>query len=100
MRERDHDLGKAAKRDSSIKHTSETMLRQIKRVSKFWREYDGAKAIEAIDDKVMRGFISWRKTYYHGKEDIPSQRQARSDGQDAALALTWPALDARQAFRT
>src|SRR5713101_4614887 len=37
-RERDHNLGKAAKRGSSIKHTSASMLRQIKRVSKFWHE--------------------------------------------------------------
>src|SRR5437899_7710637 len=41
-RERDHAHGK----------TSAGMLRQIVRVSKFWREYAGALAVEDIDDKV------------------------------------------------
>src|ERR1700704_1242296 len=46
-RERDHAHGK----------TSAGMLRQIIRVSKFWREYAGAMPVEAIDAKVMREFI-------------------------------------------
>ena len=41
--------------------TSAGMLRQIIRVSKFWREYAGELAVEAIDDKVMREFIPWRR---------------------------------------
>src|SRR5690349_6757594 len=53
-RERDHRQGK----------TSAGMLRQIVRVSKFWREYTGHLAVEAIDDKVMREFIPWRRDYY------------------------------------
>jgi len=40
-READNKLGKEAKRGSSIKHTSDSMLRQINRVSKFWKEYAG-----------------------------------------------------------
>ena len=40
------------------------MLRQIIRVSKFWRDYAGQLAVEAIDDKVMREFIPWRRDYY------------------------------------
>ena len=51
FRERDHAHGK----------TSEGMLRQIVRVSKFWRKYAGAMAVEAINDKVMGGFIPWRR---------------------------------------
>src|SRR5215471_5871757 len=47
FRERDHAHGK----------TSAGMLRQIKRVSKFWREYSGHLAVEDINDKVMREFI-------------------------------------------
>jgi hypothetical protein len=31
---------------------------------KFWREYAGHLAVEAIDDKVMREFIPWRRDYY------------------------------------
>lgn len=69
-REDDHDIGKAAKRGSSIKYTSPYMLRQIKRVSKFWHEYAGKRSVEAIDDKILADYIPWRKTYYHDKEDI------------------------------
>src|SRR5215216_5327066 len=60
-RERDHRHG----------GTSAGMLRQIIRVSKFWREYTGHLAVEAIDDKVMREFIPWRRDYYAGFEKIP-----------------------------
>jgi integrase len=60
-RERDHQHGK----------TSAGMLRQIVRVSKFWREYAGHLAVEAIDDKVMREFIPWRRDYYSKFEKLP-----------------------------
>jgi hypothetical protein len=50
-RERDHRHG----------GTSAGMLREIVRVSKFWREYAGQLAVEAIDDKAMREFIPWRR---------------------------------------
>jgi integrase len=61
FRERDHVHGK----------TSAGMLRQIIRVSKFWREYAGEMAVDAIDDKVMREFIPWRRDYYSGFEKLP-----------------------------
>src|SRR5258705_6648518 len=60
-RERDHRHGK----------TSAGMLRQIVRVSKFWREYAGEMAVEAIDDKVMREFIPWRRDYYADFKKLP-----------------------------
>jgi len=60
-RERDHRHGK----------TSTGMLRQIVRVSKFWREYVGQLAVEAIDDKVMRAFIPWRRDYYASFDKLP-----------------------------
>ena len=60
-RERDHAHGK----------TSEGMLRQIIRVSKFWREYAGALAVDAIDDRVMREFIPWRRDYYLNFKKLP-----------------------------
>ena len=47
------------------------MLRQIIRVSKFWREYAGELAVEAIDDKVMREFIPWRRDYYANFKKLP-----------------------------
>jgi len=60
-RERDHRHGK----------TSTGMLRQIIRVSKFWREYAGELAVEAIDDKVMREFVPWRRDYYASFKKLP-----------------------------
>src|SRR3954468_23778524 len=60
-RERDHRHGK----------TSAGMLRQIKRVSKFWRAYAGHLAVEEIDDKVMREFIPWRRDYYSKIPKMP-----------------------------
>ncbi len=47
------------------------MLRQIIRVSKFWREYAGHLAVEAIDDQVMREFIPWRRDYYADFKKLP-----------------------------
>ena len=60
-RERDHRHG----------GTSAGMLRQIIRVSKFWREFAGELAVEAIDDKVMREFIPWRRDYYAAFRKLP-----------------------------
>jgi integrase len=60
-RERDHAHGK----------TSDGMLKQIVRVSKFWREYAGAMPVEEIDDKVMREFIPWRRDYYSKFKILP-----------------------------
>ena len=61
FRERDHAHGK----------TSAGMLRQIIRVSKFWREYAGHLPVEDIDDKVMREFIPWRRDYYASFDRLP-----------------------------
>jgi len=72
-RERDHAHGK----------TSAGMLRQIVRVSKFWREYAGALAVDAIDDKVMREFIPWRRDYYSQFAKLP--KNARLHPTDKTL---------------
>ena len=69
-RERDNALGKAAG-PSSVKFTSDAMLRQIQRVSKFWREYAGNRAVEAVDDKVLSGYVPWRKEYYQRLPQLP-----------------------------
>jgi hypothetical protein len=60
-RERDHRHGK----------TSAGMVRQIVRVSKFWREYAGGLALKTMDDKVMREFIPWRRDYYASFAKLP-----------------------------
>jgi hypothetical protein len=61
------------------------MLRQVVRVSKFWREYAGELAVEAIDDKVMREFIPWRRDYYSNFEKLPKNAKLKpiSMGHDA-----------------
>ncbi len=58
-------------RDHAHSKTSAGMLRQIKRVSKFWREYAGHIAVEDINDKVMREFIPWRRDYYAKFDKLP-----------------------------
>ncbi|MGZ4862194.1 MAG: tyrosine-type recombinase/integrase [Halobacteriota archaeon] len=72
-RERDHQHGR----------TSDGMLRQIIRVAKFWRQYAGAMPVEAIDDKVMREFIPWRRDYYSKFDKLP--RNAKLHPTDKTL---------------
>ncbi|SRR5713226_495708 len=72
-RERDHQHGR----------TSHGMLRQIIRVSKFWREYAGELRVETIDDKVMREFIPWRRDYYSSFKTLP--KNARLHPTDKTL---------------
>ena len=49
--------------------TSDFMLRQIKRVSKFWHEYCGKKAVDKIDNAVLRDYVDWRRDYYRRMPD-------------------------------
>lgn len=58
------------------------MLYQIKRVSPFWVEFAGRKATDAIDDRVLREFIGWRKNYYVGK---PLPKNAKLHPTDKSL---------------
>src|SRR5450759_1037109 len=51
-------------RQQSQGRTSFHMLRQIKRVVKFWREYIGDQSIESVGNKELSGYIEWRKGYY------------------------------------
>ena len=50
-------------------HTSATMLRQIIRVNKFWREFAGKRLITNIDNAAFKEFVEWRKDYYHRKTE-------------------------------
>jgi len=47
--------------------TKPAMLRQIKRVVKFWKEYAGTKPIHDVGDKELRDFLEWRRDYYNRK---------------------------------
>ena len=52
-------------------HTSIHMLRQIKRVVKFWRKYIGDQSIEGIGNKELSGYTEWRKGYYAQFKTLP-----------------------------
>ena len=82
-REEDNRRGKQAKLGRNTKFTQDGMLRQVQRVSKFWREFAGSKSVEAIDDKALREFVEWRKAYYHNRENIP--RNAKLNPTDKTL---------------
>lgn len=47
--------------------TKPAMLRQIKRVVKFWKEYAGKMPIHDVGDKELREFVEWRRDYYSDK---------------------------------
>lgn len=49
------------------------MLRQIKRIAKFWREYCGKKAVGKIDNAMLQDYVAWWKDYYYRmpKENLP-----------------------------
>jgi hypothetical protein len=44
--------------------TSAAMLRQVKRVVKFWKEYAGSKPIHSVCDADLRNYVEWRRDYY------------------------------------
>lgn len=75
MRELDHERG----------NTSKAMLRQIKRVNKFWLEYAGKMRIDKIGNKELADFIPWRKAYYSNCKVMP--RNAKLHPQDKTLAF-------------
>lgn len=53
-------------REKSCKQgkTTPAMLRQVRRVVKFWKEYAGAKPIHSICDADLRNYVEWRRDYY------------------------------------
>ena len=65
------------------RRTSTYMLRQIKRVVKFWREYIGHQNIETIGNKELNGYIEWRKSYYSQLATLP--KNARLNPTDKTL---------------
>lgn len=70
FRERDHKMGETGRSGTSVKYTSEGMLRQVQRVQHFWRAYAGKRLIDSIDKKALSDYVPWRKAYYHGKTDL------------------------------
>jgi integrase len=76
-RDQDNRLGRLAGRSDGVKHTSDAMLRQIRRVARFWREYAGTKPITSVDDKLLAGYVHWRKAYYHGRSELPKNAKLK-----------------------
>jgi integrase len=67
--------------------TSPYMLRQIKRVSKFWHEYCGKRAVDTVDNAVLRDYVDWRRDYYRR---IPEhQRPKQYSLNPADKTLEW-----------
>jgi integrase len=77
------DYVRFRQRDNAHGRTSDGMLRQIIRVARFWREYAGAIPVEAIDDRVMREFVPWRRDYYSKFKILP--KNARLHPTDKTL---------------
>ena len=47
--------------------TKDSMMRQITRVSKFWREFAGKRLITEVNNATFEEFVDWRRNYYHRK---------------------------------
>jgi integrase len=86
MREKDHEQAKRSGRTLARREgTSEAMLRQIKRVVKFWHQYCGKMPLEKVDDGVLRDFILWRKDFYHRMPADKLPKTARLNPTDKTL---------------
>jgi integrase len=70
---------------SRQEQTSIYMLRQIKRVVKFWREYCGKKAVDKIDNAVLKDYVPWRKDYYHSMDEKKRPKNARLNPADKTI---------------
>jgi hypothetical protein len=66
---RQHDRSGLKQKDEN--YTSAHMLRQIKRVVKFWREYFGDKPVSSIGDAQLKGYVDWRRNYYARYKVLP-----------------------------
>lgn len=74
-------------RENEQGHTSDGMLRQIKRVVRFWHAYAGDKLISAIGDKELRDYVQWRRDYYTQRPNEAKKRNVKANPtrQDAAV---------------
>lgn len=51
--------------------TKDGMLRQVKRVQKFWIEFIGDKQIDRVDNKDFEQYETWRREYYSKLKTLP-----------------------------
>ena len=86
LRQRQYKQSQTTQVNSSTQQrTSISMLRQIIRVSKFWREYCGKTAVERIDDACLQDYVGWRKDYYHNKPPNEVPRNAKLNPADKTI---------------
>lgn len=94
-RVRDNAIGKAPGSGKSIRYTSDEMLRQVKRVQRFWREYAGKRPIDTIDKKALSDYVPWRKAYYHNKSEMPKHAKLNP----ADKTLQWEMVFGKMVLR-
>ena len=70
-------------RECAAGRTSAHMLRQIKRVNKFWLEYAGDTQVDRIGNKQLSDYVLWRKAYYSKFKKLP--KNARLHPKDKTL---------------
>jgi integrase len=86
LREKDYEQSTKGKANTSHKQTTSIhMLRQIKRVSKFWLEYCGKVAVNKVDNAKLADYIAWRKDYYHRLPADKIPRNAKINPTDSTL---------------
>ena len=86
MREAQHLRGDYVRgKNAKGQQTSPYMLRQIKRVSKFWHEYCGTKPVDKIDDAVLKDYVEWRRDYYARMPKHKIPRNAKLNPADKTL---------------
>lgn len=75
LRQKQHEQGR----------TSDAMLRQMKRVSKFWHSYAGKKLITNINDSVLRDYVEWRTEYYENMAEADRPKNYKLHPADKTL---------------
>ncbi len=66
------------------------MLRQIRRVVRFWKAYCGGMSVANIDNAALQGYISWRKDYYHRmpRDEVPKNAKLNPTDKTLEWELT------------
>ena len=86
FRQSQYDKSLAVKTNSSSQQqTSIHMLRQIKRVAKFWREYCGTMGVRNIDNAVLKDYVAWRKDYYYRIDEKKRPRNYKINPADKTI---------------
>ena len=75
QREMDHKRGKVGA----------GMIRQIKRVQKFWITYCGSNPIDKIGNKELSGYVDWRVAYYNKMPKEQRPKNAKLHPTDKTL---------------